>query len=334
MKEEQIRPARLFDRYLEIALDDAGVLLAERAEFDEVACPACAAAAVVDRFSRHDFEYRCCAACRSLYLSPRPSAAQLERFYRTSKAVTFFATHFYKETERERRMQLVRPKAEMTGAWADRLGATARLADVGAGYGTFLEECRHLGRFDELLAIEPAERLAAVCREKGFEVIERTVETVGQPVEATCCTCFEVLEHVHDPLALLRALGRIVRPGGMVLFTTLTASGFDIGELWRHSKSVMPPSHLNLLSTDGLGQLVEHAGLELVDLSTPGRLDVDILVNALRAQPELPVSRFARQLVDASDTVRDRFQQFLQASGLSSHVQVVARRPLRSEAAS
>ncbi len=327
MKEEHIRPARLFDRYLEIALDDAKELLSGATEFDDVACPGCAAAGVTERFDRHGFEYRCCAECRSLYLSPRPSEAQLGRFYSTSKAVAYFATHFYKETEDARRRELVRPKAEMTAEWARRLGATDCLVDVGAGYGTYLEETRALGVFDQLRAVEPAARLAAVCRDKGFDVIELPAEAISEPVGATCCTCFEVLEHVHDPLRLLGALKRIVRPGGMVLFTTLTASGFDIVELWRESKSVMPPSHLNLLTTTGLRRLVERAGLELVDLSTPGRLDVDILANALRDRPELPVSRFARQIVEAPEPVRQRFQRFLQHSELSSHVRVVARHP-------
>ena len=327
MKEEQIRPARLFDRYLEIALEDARELLAEASEFDEVACPGCTAAGVTERFTRHGFENRCCAECRSLYLSPRPSASQRDRFYSTSKAVAYFATHFYKETEDARRRELVRPKAAMTAEWARRLAATGCLADIGSGYGTYLEETRELGVFDELLAVEPAARLAGVCREKGFRVIEQPAEAIAETVNASCCTCFEVLEHVHDPLRLLGALKWIVRPGGMVLFTTLTASGFDIVELWRESKSVMPPSHLNLLSTGGLRRLVERAGLELVDLSTPGRLDVDILANALRDRPELQVSRFSREILAAPESVRQRFQQFLQDSELSSHVRVVARRP-------
>ena len=69
------------------------------------------------------------------------------------------------------------------------------------------------------------------------------------------------------------------------------------------------------------------AGLELVDLSTPGRRDVDILANALRDRPELQVSRFSREILAAPESVRQRFQQFLQDSELSSHVRVVARRP-------
>ena len=327
MKEEQIRPQKLFDRYLEIALEDARELLAEAEHFIDVPCPACAAVAVRERFSRHGFEYRCCEECGSLYVSPRPSEIQLDRFYRTSKAVSYFATHFYRETEEARRRELVRPKARLTAEWATRLEATAVLADVGAGYGTYLEETRDLGVFDRVVAIEPAERLAAVCRDKGFEVIEAPAERVREPLAASCCTCFEVLEHVGDPLALLRALKELVRADGMVLFTTLTASGFDIAELWSESKSVMPPSHLNLLTTGGLRRLVDRAGLSLVDLSTPGRLDVDILANVLRDRPEMPVSRFARQIATAPDHVRARFQQFLQENELSSHVRVIATRP-------
>jgi hypothetical protein len=118
-----------------------------------------------------------------------------------------------------------------------------------------------------------------------------------------------------------------VRAGGLIFFSTLAASGFDIQVLWEQSRSVSPPQHLNFPTVAGAVRLIERAGLEAVAITTPGELDVDIVRNRLVAEPALHVPRFARTLAAADDDTRAAFQQVLRAHRLSSHVQCVARRP-------
>lgn len=327
MKESDIRPRELFDRFLEAAADDAERLFADKNAFVEIPCPACESAAFDARFVKLGFEYRVCRECDSLYLSPRPSREQFDRYYRDSKAVEFFATSFYRETEEARRTRLFRPRAELAAEWAGRLDLSDTLADVGAGYGTFLEEARATGTFRRLVAIEPWAKLAAVCRSKGFDVIEDSVEKAAPAADATFCTSFEVFEHVHDPLAFVRGLGGVLRPGGAVLFTTLTVSGFDLRELWDRSKSITPPHHINFCSVAGIERVVARAGLDIVELSTPGQLDVDIVANMAAEDATIPISRFARAIIDAPERTRRQFQAFLQDHCLSSHVRVIARKP-------
>ena len=87
-----------------------------------------------------------------------------------------------------------------------------------------------------------------------------------------------------------------------------------------------PPQHINLLSIEGMRDLMRRADLEIVELTTPGNLDVDIVENALARDPLLPVPRFVRYMLRSRDAAtREQFQAFLRASLLSSHVRVVAR---------
>lgn len=326
MREQDIRPKALFDRFLAASGEDAERLFADHSAFQTIPCPACGGTGVGESFNKLRFEYRECAACGSLYVCPRPPADLFDRFYRTSKASAFFAREFYRQTEDARRERIFRPRAELVAQLADRFGLSGTVADAGAGYGTFLEEVRATRAFARHVAIEPGAELAAACRGKGFDVIEAPVERAGS-LGADLCTSFEVVEHVHDPEAFVRALGAAVRPGGLVVYTTLTISGFDLQELWSRSKSIMPPHHINLLSTKGLDTMTRRAGLEVVELTTPGQLDVDIVANALADDPATPVSRLARSIVTADQPARLAFQAFLQAHRLSSHVRVVARRP-------
>ena len=330
MRENDIRPKALLDEFFANLERDAVRLAQRRAEFVDVPCPFCGLGRVRSAFDKEGFRYVECDGCASLYASPRPTPALLREYLETSEAVQFWSTHFYRETAQARREQIFRPRAARIALLADQYGldSHATCADIGAGYGLFLLELIDLRRFGRLLAVEPDARLATVCRDYGFDVVERWVEDI-QPgdVEADLAAAFEVLEHVFDPLSFLRAAARAVRPGGLLFFSTLACTGFDIQVLWEHSRSVSPPQHLNFPSVAGAETLMRRAGLEPVEITTPGQLDVDIVRNRIAAHPELPVPRFARTLAAADDVTRQAFQDLLKAHRLSSHIQCVARRP-------
>lgn len=178
------------------------------------------------------------------------------------------------------------------------------------------------------LAVEPSESFARECRAKGFDVIENIVENVqGYDDHADLVACFEVLEHVYAPLDFVRVLGRLVRPGGYVFLSTLGVDGFDIQMLWERSNSIFPPHHINFLSVAGFKRLFTRAGLEDVEVTTPGQLDVDIVRNAIGREPGLfDGHRFLRNVL-ANEDHAAAFQRFLADNRLSSHIWVIGRKP-------
>lgn len=331
MKESEIRPEALFDRYLELSRRDIATFFADHAAFREIRCPACDSKDSREGFEKLGFHYRVCEQCSSLFLSPRPTEEMQAAYSRQSEAVEFWSTHFYRETADARREKMFRPRAQQVGALAAQglVPAGGTFADIGSGYGIFLEELKSLDLFGDIVGIEPAPGLAAVCRGKGFRVIEKMVEDVAEgEVRADLATAFEVLEHVFEPVRFLQAAAAVVRPGGILLFTTLTISGFDLQVLWNESKSIYPPHHINLLSVGGIRDLVRRSGLELVEISTPGRLDVDIVSGMAASNRSLPLPRFVESLLASPPSVQEDFQLFLQRSLLSSHIRVLARRPI------
>lgn len=330
MREHDIRPKALLDDFFRLLDRDADKLARRHEEFVEVACPFCGGDARTVEFVKKGFTYVSCDACASLFVSPRPEEAMLIEWATHSEAVSFWGTDFYRATAQSRREQIFRPRARYVADLAGRLGSPKTLLDIGAGYGLFLEEVRETGAFDRVVGLEPDPALAGVCRAEGFEIIEQWLESYdpGGDPPADFATAFEVLEHVFDPLAFVRAAAKVVRPGGLILFTTLAASGFDIQVLWENSRSVSPPQHLNFPSVRGLRAAVERSGLEVVSLTTPGKLDVDIVRNRLLegdAAPKVP--RFASSIALGDDAARRDFQEFLAGHALSSHVHVLARAP-------
>lgn len=331
MKELDIRPPDLFDRFLELSRSDINTFFSDKTTFDSTACPGCGSQDKEDEFSKYGFKYLVCSKCRSLYCSPRPGRAQLEAFYQDSKAVEFWVNHFYARTADARRRIMFGPRAKLALQIAlDRRETPLSpvLVDIGSGYGMLLEEARELGGFGTIVGVEPGKNFAVLCRERGFAVINKYAEELkAEDIQADVATCFEVLEHVHSPRQFLLGIRAGLRPGGRLLLTTLTSSGFDIQVLWKHNKSISPPHHLNFLSVEGMQLLFERSGYRVVKIETPGELDVDIVANAYRENKGIRRSRFVEELVMYSDEKRKAaFQDFLAAHCLSSHMRVIAER--------
>jgi len=328
MKETDIRPEHLHRRYLELCAEDAETCFSSAGRTD-LPCVACGSSETQHEFTKSGFAYARCAACGTLYQTPRPTIEAFERFYRNSESSRFWAEEFFPAVAERRRGSIFRPRVErLARMCAEKSVLVERLVDVGAGFGIFLEEWRNVSPGTELLAIEPSGLLANACRAKGFRVVEDIVENVrGYDGFADLVVCFEVLEHVWDPVAFLKILARLARPGGFVCITTLGIDGFDFATLWERSASIFPPHHINFLSVAGFATAFARAGLEDVAITTPGQLDVDIVRNAFARDPAiLSGNRFAQQVLRDEATSR-AFQQFLVENRLSSHVWTMGRKP-------
>ncbi|MGD8459941.1 MAG: class I SAM-dependent methyltransferase [Desulfobacterales bacterium] len=331
MKEDEIRPRQLFNRYLQLSQKDIENFFSDQTHFVEVPCPACNSKKITEAFTKNQFKYKLCSECESLFLSPRPSQEMYADFYRHSDSVRFWSTDFYKQTAEARRLKIYRPRAERIVRWMRQSNISSeknkRFVDIGCGYGIFLEEMKRVDFFNQIMGIEPVNELAGICQKRGFQVFETYLETVENGLlKADFATAFEVLEHVCDPQTFLAAAHRVLNTNGFLMLTTLTVSGFDIQILWEKSNSVHPPHHINLLSVEGIRRLVERCHLRLVDLRTPGELDIDIVRNAQREDPGIKIPRFINAIINSSEEVRARFQNFLKENLLSSHLQVILAR--------
>jgi 2-polyprenyl-6-hydroxyphenyl methylase / 3-demethylubiquinone-9 3-methyltransferase len=114
--------------------------------------------------------------------------------------------------------------------WIDGLAGLAgkRVVDVGCGGGILAESMARRGA--DVLGIDLATRPLRVAQlhaiESGAQTLayrEVAVEALAaeMPEQFDVVTCMEMLEHVPDPAAIVEACGRLVKPGGVVLFSTI-----------------------------------------------------------------------------------------------------------------
>lgn len=325
MKEAEIRPQGVFDEYLRLAQQDT-VTYFGQAALQHCDCPACGGAGE-PAFVKSGFHYQTCPACRTLFVNPRPVVAAFSKYYTESPSSEYWATTFYKETAAARREKLWQPKARLVCEMLQRHGAAGHaIVDIGGGYGLFAEVMREVqGRAP--LVIEPGPLLAAACREKSLEVIEKFLEDVlpeELPAGPKTFLSFELFEHLHDPGRFLQQLRDLMSGGDLFVFTTLSGTGVDILALWQDSKSVSPPHHLNFLNPRSVALLLERLGFEVLEVTTPGKLDIDILANNRALIKDRFWSTF---IATATEQEKALWQSLIAASGWSSHMMAVCRKP-------
>jgi len=329
MKEEEIRPRAIFQEYLEMARDDIGTLFGDVDSFVDVPCLACGCSRRKQCFTKDGFGYVSCNECSTLFVSPRPSQAVIDKYYRISKSSKFWATTFYKETEAVRREKLFKPKAQLIKSMVTKYGIeTGALLEAGAGYGTFCEELTALNTFKEIFALEPSPPLAGVCRKKGLRVIESTMEGVDAKYESRfdIAVSLELFEHLFSLQNFLNSVSRVLRRGGHFIFSTLNGMGWDMLVLKEHSDSISPPHHLNFLNPRSAVLMAQRNGWDVVDLFTPGKLDVDIVVNFSQRNPSVKLTPFAEEILASGKATQQAFQDFLAKNRLSSHMWVVLKK--------
>ena len=325
MKEEEIRPQKIFDEYLRLAKQDTETYFGD-AEKVSGTCPACETVGE-PAFVKYGFTYETCPNCLSLFVNPRPVVEAFSKYYTESPSSKYWASTFYKETAEARREKLWKPKARLIRDILDKYAAAHHtLVDIGGGFGLFAEEIRSLCGQAPII-IEPGPHLAMACREKSLPVIQKFLEQVvpaDLPAGPKTFVSFELFEHLHDPATFLRQLYSLMSPGDLFVFTTLSGSGVDIQTLWKDSKSVTPPHHLNFLNPSSVTLLLNRLGFEEMAVTTPGKLDIDILVNNCAAIKD----RFWRTFVaTASEAEKSAWQEMIAVTGWSSHMMVVCRKP-------
>ncbi len=146
--------------------------------------------------------------------------------------------------------------------------APGRLLDVGAGSGKFLYEMRGRGWEVEGLDADPQAAKAAGER-YGVRVRACGLAEARFPsCSFDAITLNHVLEHLPDPVALLRECERVLRPGGRLVGITPNADSWGHGRFGRNWRGLEPPRHLHVFNPRSLAACAGKAGFARFDLNT------------------------------------------------------------------
>ena len=145
------------------------------------------------------------------------------------------------------------------------------LLDVGCGNGDFLRRMHSLGW--NASGVDPDPAAVAYAISQGLEVLNGTIGDVPENARYDVITLSHVIEHVSDPVDLLRQCGkRLCQETGRIVLTTPNFE--SLGSRWfgRHWRGLEVPRHLNIFSARSLRACISRAGLRVDFISTEMRM--------------------------------------------------------------
>ena len=178
------------------------------------------------------------------------------------------------------------------------------VVDVGCGGGILADSMARRGA--QVLGIDLATKALRVAQLHALEaqtpnVTYREVSAeelaIEQPGQYDVVTCMEMLEHVPDPSAIVRACAQLVKPGGWVFFSTINRNAkaflfaivgaeYVLGMLPRGTHTyerLIRPSELARYCRDSALELRQGKGMEYNPLTKRYWLSGDTSVNYMFA---------------------------------------------------
>ena len=279
-----------------------------------------------------------CRACGFRHAIPLPAAHELEEAYREN---------YYAEEKPTFLNHAAEDQAWAELAQIDRLEIFERLLpssrrtllDVGSGPGFFLKTAQARGW--SVTGIEPSRQAAAYARELGVKVVEGffSAESAATLGHYDVVHMNNVLEHIPDPIELVRIARNVMNPGGIICinvpndfspFQFAASAAHNVRQWW-----LAPPHHLNYFDFASLTGLVERLGMTVVERSTSFPMEAFMMMGenyiddpVLGRACHTKRKNFDLALDNAGlKSVRRAFYRALAEQGIGREVILIARLP-------
>lgn len=199
-----------------------------------------------------------CTSCRHRLLNVDFTSEELSNLY----------SNFYPRSSFD--LESFQPYQEIIGfkSWLNGLKSSpfrwvpsnVRVLDIGCGFGESLGY--YQARGCDVYGVEADENVRRVAKKFGYKVHVGLFDPeVYERDYFEFVTMSQVIEHVADPLEVLRGVRRILKPGGELVLSTPNANGWGarlFGDKWINWHA---PYHLHFFSDRSLRRAAEMAGL-------------------------------------------------------------------------
>lgn len=263
-------------------------------------------------FEKWGMRYALCPKTWSLSLGALPDIETAHRYFFDSDLARYRKSAEYQNTFTRLRKDLWTEQVEWVEGRVRRYLGMERyaLSDWGPRMLGWIDVMNQAAFVSEYIILEPLP----------------PVEPSGGTGDTRVALLFDVIQRQPRPIELLSRVYEKLDPGGILLLTCRSGSGFDVLTLAAESESIYPLDHICLPSPQGMHLLLQQTGFDVLELTTPGLLDVQLV---RQAKERIPKSQYFQNYIAkiGNDLLFERLQGFLQQNNLSSHLRVVARKP-------
>ena len=145
-----------------------------------------------------------------------------------------------------------------------------RLLDVGCSNGAFISAAQTLGIKAE--GVEPAAAPAQAAVESGLKVHQGFLQDIHLAnASFDVVTLFEVLEHIKDPLSLMKECHRVLSQGGLLVIRTGNTDSWSarfMKNRWEYFSITEHGGHISFFNPVSMLKLAQRSGFSIASLKT------------------------------------------------------------------
>ena len=276
----------------------------------ESRCPVCGQRGTYF-YSKWRVDYLCCTECKSVYAVYDEDI--VEAYRKDEELLELRRSREYQQEITDNRQNVWEDFLEWMEVRAFRFMGRNKNLDI-VDYGN-----RYEGYADAI-------RKAAICGRYDLRdsILSAGEDRIG-PGGADLVFFLDQMQqelHLSERMSELR---KCLKDDGLLVIDTRAGSGFDIITLKEKNNRIYPYEHILLPSVKGLVAFLERNGFEVLEITTPGVMDVKYVSDS-RDKLDSSESFVGYLLEESSQSILQEFQRFLQKACLSSFVRVIARK--------
>jgi len=211
-------------------------------------------------FDYRGYQYSRCTVCRLVSTWPIPDSQTIEEHYkRKAVAGNYELLRNYSDQYRN----VYEGFADIIEKTSGRGTGDKRLLDIGCFRGDFLEVMTRRGW--DVFGIElQTDAAAEASRRFPGRIYSGDVTTMQLPVKTfDVVSMTGLIEHVVDPVALIRSVNQRVRENGLVFLQTPNSTSFLARMMGKYWPPYCPIEHIHLFSAKSLNLLLKNKGFRV-----------------------------------------------------------------------
>ncbi len=138
-----------------------------------------------------------------------------------------------------------------------------RALEIGCASGFFLRELQKAG-FKEVFGVEPSEDAVAKSGDLKDYIFTGFFENAGYARDSfDMISCFQTLDHLINPLEVLKKIFELLKPGGIAYFIVHNEKGLQ-AKIFGEKSPIYDVEHIYLFNKSTLSRISQKAGFEVV----------------------------------------------------------------------
>ena len=259
-----------------------------------------------------------CMGCRLVFVHPIPQ--NLEQIYGKEyfKKEEGNTAHGYSDYDKDK--EPMRSIFEWYIQKCETYVSGRKLFDVGAATGYVLNIAKKRGW--QTYGSELSSYAAGVAASRGHQMIQGRLTKARQLPHVDAVMMWDVLEHVDDPRAYIKAVNTMLPMGGVLMISTPDKSSLWSRLMGMRWQLIVPPEHLFYYSPSNLSRLLTECGFEVKEIAKPSkRFSVPYVFSILAQWQKLALWKFLARATDNT-----LFRSFALPINLRDNMFIVAKK--------